>query len=180
MGVTDFKWGDGRHCSPSWRRPCVVKTKTWLKLRDFKIRVFCRKLSIKCRDHFWVNFFEIPGIFPTCFDCFLHANTATKIRWIIENLLNHFFAIFKVPRPRRDLKPSRPANMCLETEKKSPGSIIENSASTMLDVSHEENDVFQQNVNAKETYEGDQKTVELAGVTFPTPFLFQNCWIRVQ
>jgi len=45
-----------------------------------------------------LKIFQISGIFPTCFGCFLPANT-NKNRRIIQILLNHFCAIFKVSRP---------------------------------------------------------------------------------
>jgi len=64
------------------------------------------------RPCFWLGFFQVSGIFPKCFGCFIPANTTNKNIWIIEILINHFFAIFKVsrpktsrPRPRRDLQP---------------------------------------------------------------------------
>ena len=46
-----------------------------------------------------LNFFQNTGIFLACFGCFLPVNATNKNRWIIEILLNHFFAIFKVSRP---------------------------------------------------------------------------------
>jgi len=46
-----------------------------------------------------LNFFQISDIFPTCFGCFMPANTTNKNCWIIEILLYPFFAIFKVSIP---------------------------------------------------------------------------------
>ena len=45
-------------------------------------------------------FFQISGTFPTCLGCFLPTKTTNKNCWIIEIFLFHFFAIFKVLRPR--------------------------------------------------------------------------------
>jgi len=73
----------------------------------------------KCRHHFWLEFFFISGIFPTCFGCFLPANTTNKNRWILEILVNHFFAIFKVSRPGtfETKTESRPETFETETRK---------------------------------------------------------------
>jgi len=70
-----------------------------LRDRDFKVCAFCRNSFKKCCHHFWLEFFSNFWRFPTCFGCFLPANTTNKNRWIIEILINHFFAIFKVSRP---------------------------------------------------------------------------------
>jgi len=52
--------------------------------RDFKICAFCRKF-FKNVITSELNFFQISGTFPTCFGCFLPANTANK------NSLNQVF-----------------------------------------------------------------------------------------
>ena len=53
------------------------KFKTVTETRNFKICAFCRikKNVIITSD---LNFFQISGIFPKCFDCFLVANTTNK------------------------------------------------------------------------------------------------------
>ena len=60
---------------------------------------FAPRKSSCGRPCFWLEFFQISGIFPTCFGCFLLGNTTNENIWIIEILINHFFAIFKVSRP---------------------------------------------------------------------------------
>jgi len=67
--------------------------------RDFKICGFCRFFKWNIVITYKLIFFRIYGIFLTLFGCFLPSNTTNKNRWIIEILLNHFFAIFKVSRP---------------------------------------------------------------------------------
>jgi len=96
----------------------TIETEAWLKFRDrdfirnpetgdlkietetrgFKIYAICRNFK-KCRHRFRVEFFQISGVFPTCFGCFLPANSTNKNRRNIEILLYHFFAVFKVSRP---------------------------------------------------------------------------------
>ena len=73
---------------------------SWLEVRDrdFKIRTFCRNFFFNVAITSDLNFFQISGIFPMCFGCFLPANATNKNRWIIQILINHFFAIFKVSR----------------------------------------------------------------------------------
>jgi len=69
------------------------------------------------RRHFYVKFFQISGIFPSCFGCFIPANTTNKNRSIIEILLYHFFAIFKVSRPVAVETETRPETFETETRK---------------------------------------------------------------
>ena len=104
----------------------TVTSETWLKFRD-QTRTSSKtpRLEASKTMHFPkfyfniliasdLNFFQFFGIFPTCFACFLPANTAKKSQkyW---NLINDFFATFKIARPeikpsrpRRDLKPAKP------------------------------------------------------------------------
>jgi len=74
----------------------------------------------KYRHHFYVEYFQISGIFPTSFGCFLPENTTNKCCWIIEILLYHFFAIFKVSRPAAFETKTRPETF--ETENRKSGS----------------------------------------------------------
>jgi len=66
------------------------------------------------------RFFQISGIFPTGFGCFLPANTTNKSCWVIKTLLHHFFAIFKVSRPAAFETETRPETF--ETEARKIGS----------------------------------------------------------
>jgi len=117
----------------------TFETETWLKLRD---RDFIKnpetetwpsrpsletskfidfaEIFFKCRHHFQVDFFQISVIFPSCFGCFLSANTINKKSLNYRILLNHFFAIFKVSRPvafdssRDQFQVSRLHHCCLQ------------------------------------------------------------------
>jgi len=45
---------------------------------DLKICGLCQYFSKKCHHHFEIEFFQISGIFPTCFGRFSPADTADK------------------------------------------------------------------------------------------------------
>ena len=128
------------------------ETETWLNLRgrefiknpetrDFIICAFCRiflNVVITSKS----IFFKFLA-FSDGFGCFLPANTTNESCWIIEILLYHFFAIFKVSRhaaltPRRDLKPSRPrlTKLGLETRLETPSLMIIYICSLVLQQSY--------------------------------------------
>jgi len=46
---------------------------------DVQTRMKFSLSLLNCRYHFWLDFFQISSIFPTCFGCFLPAN-ATSIK----------------------------------------------------------------------------------------------------
>ena len=113
-----------------------TETETWLKLRDrdfiknsrvrdFKICALCRNLFKTCCHHFWVEFVSNFWHFPTCFGGFLPASATNNKSANYRNLLNHFFAIFKVLRPATKMG----FKTSLETETKSRDSITDNSVS---------------------------------------------------
>ena len=87
----------------------TFETETWLKLRD---RDFIKnpetetwpsrpsletskfidfaEIFFKCRHHFQVDFFQISVIFPSCFGCFLSANTINKKSLNCRNFTKSF------------------------------------------------------------------------------------------
>ena len=87
---------------------------TWkgsAKYRVFPWKSFCG------RPCFWLEFFHVCGVFTLCFGCFLPANRANKNIWIIEILINPFFAIFKISRPEIFETETRPETFGTETRK---------------------------------------------------------------
>jgi len=65
----------------------VVRTSLWYwhlvktsrpKLEIFRICAFCWIFSKNYHHHFEVEFFQIAGIFPICFGCFLLTNTTRE------------------------------------------------------------------------------------------------------
>jgi len=82
----------------------TIETETSLKLRDrdfiknLETWAFCPNFVLNVVITSELNFFYF-WLFPTCFGCFLPANATNKNRWILEILLNYFFATFKVVRP---------------------------------------------------------------------------------
>ena len=98
--VAPPKWFGARGIVPPWPpslRPCVAGTfSLWCrKGKAFCERAFAlyhqqhgeHKQSIELapwksfcrRPCFWLEFFQVSGIFSTCFGCFLPANTTNKI-----------------------------------------------------------------------------------------------------
>ena len=63
-------------------------------------------------------------------------------------------------------KNSRKINEFFAFDKLNSPSVVENSASEMLDVSDEESDLFQQDVNAKGKYEEKQKKANVNSIKF--------------
>jgi len=53
----------------------------------------------KCCHHFWLESFSNFWHFPTCFGCFLPADTTNQKSLNHRNFNKPFFAIFKVSRP---------------------------------------------------------------------------------
>jgi len=100
-----------------------TRLETWVSRSHLKICVSCRYFSKKFPNNVIttskLKFCRISGSFPTCFGCFLSANTADRNPLNYRSFsLRHILAIFKVSRQqacdrdlwslRRDLKPSRP------------------------------------------------------------------------
>jgi len=112
-----------------------TETDTWLKFRDetetssktptievwdrdSRLQNLCvlpklKKNVVITSD---LNFFQISGIFPTCFGCFLPTNTTNKNLWIIQIFINHFFTVFKVSRPETFETETRPETFETKTE----------------------------------------------------------------
>ena len=85
---------------------------------DFKICAFCQNYFSICHHHFWLkffsnfcNFYDIFWLFITC------KYNNQKNHWIIEILLNHFFAILKVSKPVAFKTKTRPETFKIETRK---------------------------------------------------------------
>jgi len=100
--------------------------------RDSRLQNLCILPNFLSSLLSWIfsNFWH----FPTCFGCFLPANNKKRF-WIIENLLYHFFAIFKISTPVAFGIETRPeifetetcknGSPSLETETKSRDSITD-------------------------------------------------------
>ena len=91
------------------------------RLETSKFRHFAKRFFKKCHHHVWLKFFQISGIFPSCFGCFLPANTTNKkslnyrnfnqpCRWIV-------FAILEVSRPQLFETETRPETFETKTRK---------------------------------------------------------------
>ena len=58
-----------------WTSLCTKYGHGWLTMATVG---WLRNFVKKCCHHFWLIFFQISGIFPTCFGCFLPANATNK------------------------------------------------------------------------------------------------------
>jgi len=99
----------------AWNNFCVFLDQRCSRERNLRdrdlVKISRPRLHQKLRDssilpNFFLNVVITSELncfnfwhFPTCFGCFLPANATNKNRWILEILLNYFFATFKVSRP---------------------------------------------------------------------------------
>jgi len=144
---------EGSEVTPSFASPKIsdvfetitYETETWLKSRDrdfikhSKTQDLKLEIETKTRD-WWIvpkffknvvisskfNFFRISWHFPTCFGCFLPANTTEKNSLSCRSFTKPFLCDIqrlKTISCDRDLKPSRPRLAKIELETESRDSI---------------------------------------------------------